>query len=73
MIKHKRQKKVWVKVLLRPKYVTYQCPNCGKKVLLDYDQFETEMGEEYWGDWIWHEIECQVCSEKFKICGVEAD
>lgn len=56
-----------------PKYVKYECPYCGEEVEIDYDDFEDEMPDDYWGDWCGERVTCEKCGRDFEINGVEVD
>lgn len=43
------------------------------KIEKEYDDFESRMDSDYWGDWEGSEVECPTCGHKLKINCVDYD
>lgn len=66
-------KKAEVTVVQVPKYVKYECPNCGREVAVIYSDFRDERISDYWLDWEGDTVICDECGAEFRIDKVEAD
>ena len=60
-------------VVTTPKWIMFNCPYCNDDIELDYDDFESTMVSDYWGDWEGSEVECPTCGHKLKINCVDYD
>ena len=58
-------------IVQKPDYVKYICPKCGEEIEVDYDDFEYERINEYWGDWEGDTVICNECGAEFEIGVVE--
>lgn len=66
-------KEVGITIVQIPKYVTYECPYCGIKVDVDYDDFEDDRMTNYWLEWKGDTVICDECEREFQIGNVEVD
>ena len=66
-------KKADITIEMAPKYVSYECPHCGREVEVSYSDFRDERISDYWLDWEGDTVICDECGAEFVIGNVEVD
>jgi len=61
--------KIDISVITKPISIQFECPYCDSEVTIDYDDFESEVGE--CCDWPYSKIKCPECEKVLEIDNID--